>query len=196
MNSNKKRKSTLLVCLGMVMTLAFATLAPMTSMEAQAAKTVTSNYTYTKAPAVKTGTTTVIAKPYKGSNNSTKTKTAVSWVKFTAPKAGTYQFTISNYGVKGDSSAILHGAVTMMTGKSTYSGAKYPKSYLKVKTQGGKVYTLWLCSASAYRNYGKITTGTSLTSRTATVKLKKGQVVYLDFNNSKTVSCKLNIKRK
>lgn len=190
------KKSTKLVCLGLVVALALSVFTPSAAIEAQAAKKVTTNYNYKKAPAIKVGTTTVTARPYKGSNNKTKTKTAVSWAKFTAPKAGTYQITFSNYSKKGNSNAIFFGCVTMMTGKSTYAGAKYPQSYLKVKTKGGKTNTIYLCSSASYTDYGSTSQYTSLPSRTATVKLKKGQVVYFDFNNSSTATCKVKIKKK
>ncbi len=196
MNSMKKRKSALLVCMGLVMALALTVFAPAAGMEVQAVRKITSNYKYRKAPAAKTGTTIVTARPYKSSNNSKKAMSAVSWVKFTAPKAGTYQFTFSDYMVKNKKDDILFGAISMYTGISRYADAAYPDNHLKVKTQGGKTYSLDMCSAASYRKYGKITTATSLPSRTATVKLKKGQIVFMNFNNSKTATCKVKIKKK
>ena len=190
------KKSTKLLCLSLVVALVLSVFAPTAAIEAQAVRKVTANYNYKKAPAIKVGTTAVTAKPYKSSNLKTKTKTAVSWVKFTAPKAGTYQFTISNYAKKGNSNAVIYGCVTMMTGKNTYAGARYPKSYLSVKTKGGKVNTLYLRSAASYTSSGSVSKYTYLPSRTATVKLKKGQVVYLDFNNSSTITCNVKVKKK
>lgn len=196
MNSIKRKKSTMLVCLGLVMALVLTTLVPTTSMEVQAAKNVTTNYNYKKAPAVKVGTTTVTAKPYKSANYKKKNVTAVGFVKFTVPKAGTYQFTVSKVAIKGDSTSYANGAVTFYTGVGS-SSSVYPKSYLKVKTQGGKTSTLWVCSStSSYYTPSKVTAATFLTSRTATVKLKKGQVVYIDFNNGKTNTYSLTIKKK
>lgn len=190
------KKSTKLVCLGLVVALALSVFTPSAAIEAQAAKKVTANYNYKKAPAIKTGTTTVTAKKYNGSNNKSKTKTAIPWVKFTAPKAGTYQFTISDLTVKGKSNTTVVSAVGMWTGVNTWSGSTYPQSYLKVKTKGGKTSTLWLCSKNAYLSSGKVSTATSLPSRTATVKLKKGQVVYISFNQSYNVTYKVKVKKK
>lgn len=192
MNSIKKRKSTLLVCLSLVMALVLTILAPTASMEVQAARKVTTNYNYKKAPAVKTGTTIVTARPYKAANYKKKNLAAVGFVKFKAPKAGTYQFTISKIAEKGKPANYATGAVIFMTGEGSYI---YPSKYIKVKTNGGKTTTLYLHSRDYAKNQ-KITTSTFLTSRTATVKLSKGQVVYLDFNNNKTNTCTLKIKKK
>lgn len=196
MNLIKRKKSTLLVCLGLVMALVLTTLVPDTSMEVQAAKKVTSNYKYKKAPAVKTGTTIVTAKPYKKSNDSKKNMSAVSWVKFTAPKTGTYQFTFSDYVVKANQNEKFFGAITMHTGISRSADSSYPKKYLSVKTTGGKTYTLYMCSPSAYVKPAKAEKYDSLSSRTATVKLKKGQIVFMELNNRDTITCKLKIKKK
>ena len=192
MNSINKKKSTLLVCLGLVMALVLTVLTPVTGMEAQAARKVTTNYNYKKAPAVKTGTTTVTARPFKSANYKKKNLAAVGFVKFKAPKAGTYQFTVSKVAIKGDATSYANGAVTFMTGTGS---SIYPAKYLKVKTQGGKTSTLYICSRT-YSRSQKTTIGTFLTSRTATVKLSKGQVVYLDFNNGKTNTYSLKIKKK
>lgn len=196
MNLMNKRKSKLLVCMGLVMALVLTTFAPATSMEVQAVRKVTSNYKYKKSPAVKTGTTIVTARPYKDSNNKKKNMTAVSWVKFTAPKAGTYQFTFSDYVVKANKNEKFYGCITMYTGISSYADSPYPQTYLKVKTNGGKTNTLWMCSPSAYIKPVKVDVYDSLPSRTATVKLKKGQIVFMDFNNGSTINCKVKIKKK
>lgn len=192
MNSIKRRKSTMLVCLSLVIALVLTTLAPAASMEVQAAKKVTTNYNYKKAPAVKTGTTIVTARPYKAANYKKKNLAAVGFIKFKAPKAGTYQFTISKVAAKGNSTAYANGAVTFMTGKGS---SIYPAKYVQVKTKGGKTTTLYVCSKQ-YTTSQKTTTSTFLTSRTATVKLSKGQEIYLDFNNSVTNTCTLKIKKK
>ncbi len=196
MNSMKRKKSTLLVCLGLVMALVLTTLVPITSIEVQAVRKVTSSYKYKKAPAAKTGTTIVTAKPYKGSNNNKKAMTAVSWVKFTVPKTGTYQFTFSDYVVKDKKDDIMFGVINMYTGISRWADSGYPQDYLKVKTNGGKSYSLYMCSPSAYVKPAKVGKYDSLSSRTATVKLKKGQIVFISFNNSNTITCKMKIKKK
>lgn len=193
MNFSTMKKTTKMICLSLVMALVFSVLTPAAVMETQAARKVTANYNYKKAPAVKVGTTVVTAKPYNAKNNSTKNKTSVPWVKFTATKTGTYQITFSNYVCKQKPDNILFSAVNAMTGKSE---GKYPGSYFKVKTQGGKTSTLWMCAPSSYSKTGSVTTGTSLPTRTATVKLKKGQVVYFSFNNGKTATCTVKIKKK
>lgn len=185
-----------LVCLGLAIALALTTLTPAAGIEAQAAKKVTTNYNYKKAPAVKTGTTTVTARLYKSANYKKKNLAAVGFVKFTVPKTATYKFTFSKVAIKGNSSSYANGAITFYTGTGGASSI-YPTKYLKVKTEGGSTGTLWLCSSylggAAPK---KPKTGSFLTKRTATVKLKKGQVVYISFNNNKTNTYSLNIKKK
>lgn len=196
MNSLNKRKSTLLVCMGLAMALVLTVFTPAAGMEVQAVRKVTSNYKYRKAPAAKTGTTIVTARPYKSSNNSKKAVSAVSWVKFTAPKAGTYQFTFSDYVVKANKNEKIYGSIALHTGINKYKNSSYPQEYLRINTKGGRAYILCMCSPSAYHKPAKVHISDYLSSRTATVKLKKGQIVFIKFNNSKAVSCKVKIKKK
>ena len=185
----KRTKGKKLVCLGLVIALLLTTFTPMASMEANAAKKVTSKYSYSKAPTVKTGTTTVTAKPIVTYKENGKYNTKYSWAKFKAPKPGTYQFTVSDYSVKGNKKQVVFGSVLLWTGKT-------PKTTLNVKTKGGKYYALYMCSSSANSASGKVKTTSFIKKRTGTVKLKKGQIVYFEFVNRETVTFKLNIKRK
>lgn len=185
----EKTKVKKLICLGLIMALLLTTFTSVPSMETNAAKKVTSNYSYSKAPTVKTGTTTVTAKPIVNYKKNGDYHSKYSWVKFKAPKTGTYQFTISNYAVKGNKKQSVFGSILLMTGKT-------PKTLLNVKTKGGKYYALYMCSAAAENVSGQVKTTTFIKKRTGAVKLKKGQIVYLEFVNRETVNFKLNIKRK
>ena len=138
----------------------------------------------------------VTARAYKSSNNSKKAVSAVSWVKFTAPKTGTYQFTFSDYAVKANKNEKFYGSIAMHTGINKYKNSSYPQEYLRIKTKGGRAYILCMCSPSAYNKPAKVHISDYLSSRTATVKLKKGQIVFINFNNSKAVTCKVKIKKK
>lgn len=180
------KKSTKLLCLSLVMALVLSVFAPTTAIEAQAAKKVTTNYNIKKAPSVKVGTTTVTSKPYKYANYK-KNLSSVGYVKFKVPKTATYQFTISNVAKKGDSKSYANGAVSFRTSTGTS---------LKVKTEGGKAYTLWVRSAANYTQNGKVTTSAFIPKRTATIKLKKGQIIYINFNNISTNTYSLKIKKK
>lgn len=224
MNSIKRKKSTLLVCLGLVMALMLTTLVPTASMEVQAAKKVTTkkvttNYNWRKAPTVKIGTTKVTAKRAKHSYGKEKNIVMPGFIKFKAPKAGTYQFTISNLARKGndkgytkialvcphpeckyleipqnvDPLTYTAGEVVFWTGAGS-ANSIWPDKYLKVKTKGGKSSTL--CLATEIHSHEEIMKEAYLTSRTATVKLSKGQVVYMGFRNYTTNTCTLKIKKK
>lgn len=138
----------------------------------------------TKATTVKTGTTIVTVKSSKD-----------GYTKFKAPKAGTYVITISD--VKGKSSNnIINGGISLNE-MSEYGLIGYPK----LKTEGGKTDYFKVASkkSAKYSTSGK-KVDRYLSKRTITVKLKKGQVVYMwnYFANfdTKNTTYKLNIKRK
>lgn len=220
MNSIKRKKSTLLVCLGLVMALVLTTLVPNTSMEVQAAKKkkVTTNYNWRKAPTVKVGTTKVTAKRVKNNYGKEKNIMLPGFIKFKAPEAGTYQFTISNLARKDkgywkeicpdcellkipqkeDPLTYTAGEVVFWTGDGS-ANSIWPDKELEVKTKGGK--SSMLCLASERHPYPEHEEedkmiDTYLTSRTATVKLSKGQVVYMGFRNVSLNTCTLKIKKK
>lgn len=216
MNSIKRKKSTLLVCLGLVMALVFTALVPTTGMEVQAAENVTTNHNWRKAPIVKTGTTKVTAKCLKNNYGKEKNIMLPGFIKFKAPKAGTYQFTISNLARKGngytkiicpeckllkipqqeDPRTYTSEDVIFWTGDGS-DNSIWPDKYLKVNTIGGKSNTLCLATERhPYAEHEGTMVETYLTSRTATVKLSKGQVVYMGFKSVSLNTCTLKIKKK
>lgn len=130
-----------------------------------------------KATTVKKGTTKLNVKKGQG------------YVKFKATKTKKYSFTFSKVTSKGFSS---NAFVEVQSASKNYPSSI---TFLDVKTKGGKTNTLWL-TANGYSPSG---TGTykTLPSRTAKVKLKKGQWVYFYIyngaNGNKT-SMQLKIK--
>ena len=160
-----------------------------TDAEAAGKKVTTSADDYKrwkKAPAVKKGTTTVTMKVDNGT------------VKFVAPKTKTYKITVSNFVCPKDKNCELNGyfKIRKLIDLDDYSFL----DTMKVVTEGGKNTTLWVANAAFLKDYDE---GSSvpkkmhiMTSRTATVKLKKGQVIYISgsFSKTKNVSYKLKIK--
>lgn len=113
-----------------------------------------------KATKVKKGTTKLYIKKGQG------------YVKFKAPKTKTYKFTISKCTSKKRN---VSGYFYIM--KPDSHSPKY--SFItQVKTKGGKTGTLWL-SANGYKSTSSDTLTKPLSSRTGSIKLKKGQTVYL-----------------
>lgn len=113
------------------------------------------------------------------------------YLKFKAPKTKTYKFTVS--GVKHPvKKSILQGTVSF----------KNPTAYgffpIYVKTRGKKTDRLYVAAKTYKPGFSDATN--YYTSRTGTVKLKKGQTVYLnlDFNTmtytKKPISVNVNIK--
>ena len=132
-----------------------------------AAKKVSATTNYKKAPKLKTGTNKVTARK----NNS--------YVKFTAPKNGTYTFTISNI-------ATINGKYPDTNLGNLYI-EKQNGSYLStqtVKTNGGKSSVLWTATKESYERFHKTkkpTSSTYLATRYGKLKLKKGETVYLEY---------------
>ena len=186
---SKKGIKKLLMALALV--LCVAAFVPATaSVQAEAkTKKVTANKNYKKAPALKKGIT------YKIKAITYKTKqyyTEGTYVKFTAPATGTYKITINNITSvpkAKDGKDILYGHF--------YISKLYSPKYLyteKVKTQGGKAYSLPTTTKYCYKKT-KISSYTSLPSRYAKIKLKKGETIYMKHifsNDSK--KCTYNLK--
>lgn len=144
-------------------------------LEASAASKVTAATTEKKAKTVKKGTT-VVTVP--------KSSKSFGYIKFKAPSTKTYKFTLKNirrYGKKS-SGDIIHTSVDFTT-KDSYGG----KKYLSFKQNGSNEYSLWLCSQKSWKinkpYTKKVTSSTSYPTRTASIRLKKGQTVYLSFCN-------------
>ncbi|MBQ8528003.1 MAG: hypothetical protein IJ429_05950 [Lachnospiraceae bacterium] len=176
--------------------LAVAVLVPATgTVDAQAApKKVTANKNYKKAPSIK------INKTYKVTS---KTKGGKTFVKFKAPKTGTYVFTISNVKTykpskNDDGRDLANFYIKKMVGSSSY---KY-LGMQQVKTQGGKATCINMCTPGWYKKYPvkKAKTGSNLQKRTATIKIKKNEVVYVNMSYYTGKDCKctyeLKVKKK
>jgi len=172
--------------------LAVAVLVPATGgVEARAAaKKITANKKYKKSPSIKLKNTYTVT-----------VKAGDSFVKFKAPKAGTYDFTLSNLTVyKGGKKS--NDAETVRIYFCMKSKISKGLSIQRIKTQGGKAFYLNFCNAKYYKKYpDKTITGSSnLPKRKVTMKLKKGQTVYiqaasfgLDYSK---FTCKLSVKKK
>ena len=145
------------------------------TLTAQSFSTTTSTLNK-KAATVKTGSYKLILKKGEG------------YVKFKATKNKTYSFTFSN-----------------LQGKHTYYGfvtAQLPNSRqpkycfaINASTQGGKTNTLWLAKSGYESKSGK-KVNRSLVSRTAKIKLKKGQTIYFHIYTSGQNQRTLNLKIK
>lgn len=164
------------------------------SVEAQAAKKVTAQKTFKKAKSVKTGTTTVTVKKRPANTNYND-----AYVKFKAPKAGKYVFTVSSLKLKGQNPATSTTCGFFYLGKLSSSG-KYI-DIQKLKTAGGKTTYMQIGTKTMYeysvRNKLK-KIDQYLTSRSATISLKKGETVYLNIicTTSQQYTYKLKVKRK
>ncbi len=183
------KKNTFIKGLAMALTCALAITAftpAISPVTAEAAtRKVTASKSWKKAKTVKTGTTIVT------SNN----KSGKRYIKFKAPKAGKYVFTV--YDIKSSGkNEIGYGHIGFKTISNNYLFGK------NVKTKGGKDAYLRLATKYSYNRFEKgqkVTTHSYLYKRTGTVTLKKGQTIYLEsfFSGNKTkYTYKLNIKRK
>jgi len=137
-------------------------------VSAQAAtKKVSATTNYKKAPKLKVGTNKVTAKK----NNS--------YVKFTAPKTGTYTFTISNIAtIKGRNPDTNLGNLYIEKMSGSYLSTQ------RVSTNGGKNTVLWTATKDSYNRYykgKKVTKDTYLATRYGKLKLKKGETVWLEY---------------
>ncbi len=200
MKGTMKRIATFALAVMMVLSVVMV----QSPIEANAASTkkVTANYNYKKAPALKTGTNKVTAKK-KGYN--------YPFVKFKAPKAGTYTFAISGITSTGNTKKeIGYGNISL----GVPSGYKNYMTDLKVQTNKAKnaskigtkkVYasSLGICTSYCWNKYEKADykKGKSnyVYTRYLKIKLKKGQTVYLNsyFAGTKTkYTYTVNIKRK
>ncbi len=137
-----------------------------------------------KAITIKTGTTLLRAKQ--------------GYVKFVAPKAGKYKFTFSNMApYKTTSTNIYESGYWYLM---TINGSKNQYVWQqKVPTKAGKSYALKVATPARYNRLDKgntITTDTYLPTRSGTIRLKKGQLVYLYFSLSTKEWYKFSMKVK
>ncbi|SNU05036.1 hypothetical protein SAMN06297422_102149 [Lachnospiraceae bacterium] len=137
------------------------------NVEAKTKKVTTSvlEKKFNKAPAVKKGTTKVTMKKQH------------SYVKFTAPATKTYKITFSNVYDPADSSKKINGYFTVR--KLNYGKYVWAE---KVKTYGGKTTSIQVANSAFLANwtaYGDKVNHYK-TSRTATIKLKKGETIWME----------------
>jgi hypothetical protein len=132
--------------------------------------TTTTKVIEKKATTVKKGTTKLTIKKGQG------------YIKFKAPATKKYTFTFSN------TKSSIKGSSFVEIQKKDASSPKYSFLY-DVKTKGGKANTLWL-GVNGYKSSTGDLVGRCLPTRSAVVKLKKGQSLYFYFYNgsSKTTS--------
>ena len=160
-----------LLCALLIVLTAMTMLSEPFQVPVQAAKTVTANKNPNKAVKIKKkGTYRVVS---KSTNSSQK-----DYIRFIAPKTGKYTLTFSDFrNLKKYSPAERHLGTVYINKKD-----KYGMSMLRVKTQGGKAYSLDICSKEWYNKYTrgkKITTASDLYSRYAKFSLKKGETIYI-----------------
>lgn len=162
------RRIALALSFALALTLLTPAVAPTTV--SAATRKVTGNTNYKKAPAVKVGTTKVTCKKQN------------TYVKFTAPKAATYQISIYNItSLNKPSSYQDYGHANFYIRQKSSSSST--PSRMKVKTQGGKTDWLRMASPACYDSFykgSKVTVDSSLKKRTVTLKMKKGQVIYVN----------------
>ena len=164
MKSNTSRFTTRILMLAMLVIAVFAFRPVQTQ-----AKTVKTLKYGTKVSIVKKKA----AKLKKGTNTITISE---GYCKFTAKKTKKYTFTFSNVATVGENRAkdINHGHGYIMVPKRSYMNHK------KFSTEGGKATTVYLCTNYSW-NLGnkKVSNYASLPKRSAKLKIKKGQTVYL-----------------
>ena len=130
-----------------------------------------------KSKVVKKGTTTLTISRSEG------------YIKFTAPKTKTYNFTFSDFKVKGTSLSFIYA----------YKKNKNDPTSLKhvmVSTKGGKTDVLRIASTKNEETASGRLADRYLHKRSVKMKLKKGETVYFYFYGAlaKKSTVKLNIK--
>lgn len=154
-----------------------------------------------QAPALSAATTTKTVKKQKFTTELkvAKKKAAVvkkgttklkvkqqGYVVFKAPKTKTYYLKFSNPKATG-------GLISMFI----ETQQPYENKYLwlaDVTTKGGKSDVLWLADKANVNKSDKKATNWRLSSRTAKIKLKKGEAIYAYLYASKNFNITLNIK--
>lgn len=140
--------------------------------------------------------TKVVKKATKVKKGKTTLIVSQGWAKFKAPKTKTYTFTLSNVATKGANPAsdINNGYFVLGSFKGNYFWSK------RIKQNGKKVGSAYVCtpyswSLQADSIKAHPTGYTSLPSRSAKVKVRKGATLYMYFwFVKKPVSAVLTIK--
>ena len=128
----------------------------------------------------------------KGTTNLTFKKNS-GWVTFVAPATKTYTFTFSDLACSNKK--CQSAVVSAYTWPSKYSPYVMNKT---VSTAGGKSDRLCLCvNGTKFPTKGVAKVDRWYASRTAKVKLKKGQRMYffVNDNNSSKMTAKLVVKQ-
>ena len=152
------------------------------------AKTVSTVTNYKKAKKVKTGTTVVRTTSRRGGK--------YGYVKFTAPKKGKYVFTVGSLKTSAPRSA---GGKDIRNGYVEICKAdRYGVAPIKLRTQYGKSYSMYVCTQDSWDVSGrKGSPYDSLTSRSMTASMKKGQTLYVRaWFTAEKATYSLKIKRK
>lgn len=166
------------LALALVFAMTLAVALPTTVQVVAQAKTITAKPDYKKAPVMK-----------KAGNYTVKAPKNHSMIAFVAPANGTYKFTISNIATMGSNQTNLGNWYPKELYTSKYSSYSYLTSK-KVKTEGGQANCLWTASANyndSYINKGTLV-NRYLKSRSATVKMVKGQKIWFDYYYTGTKS--------
>ena len=175
----KKRTTKISMLMSIVILLSFLMTVPVFAETAKSVKKVSP--TFTKSVAEKNA--------YKVTKGTVRLKISQGgYIKFTAPKAGKYNFTFS--GLSSGS-----GYASFMKSDSAKTIAYVGNS--KVVTKGGKSSTLWICSksfASFYKNQALRVR--PIPTRTGTISLKKGECVYMYISTGSTSKVTLKIAQK
>ena len=160
------------------------------TIDSQAASTkkVTANYNPKKAKALKVGNNKVTSpKTYKKDGIGSR----YTYVKFVAPKDGTYKLTMSNIACNDSSSALCNFYIC---DKPPYYSSIY------VKTNYGKATCLFMATKASYNAFHKNeknTTNKYLAKRYGQLKLVKGQTVYIKLycTNVTKLTYNVNVKK-
>lgn len=175
MKKTMKRIVTLTLALMMVLSVAVV----QSPIEANAASTkkVTATKSYKKSPALKVGNNKVTAKQF-------------CYTKFTAPKAGTYLFTVSGVTSTGNTNTEIGYGCVYLEQPTKYGYMNYckiktnkAKAINKLGTKKVNASGLGICTKYCWDKFDKAswTKGKSkyVYTRYMQVSLKKGETVYM-----------------
>ena len=139
-----------------------------TELTAQAATSTTANANWKKAPNLKkTGAYAVTA------------RTDDTYIRFVAPTSGVYKFTISNLHAYKKSSKTSYGYASMLVQRPVKRSNVTKLSTQTVSTAGGRTSALHLSTQGMYTKPKKVTATDFLLTRSFSMRLTRGQSVYL-----------------
>lgn len=181
---NTVKKITLAVIIAVI---ALSFVPGMGAVSAQAkTKTVKGGSEYLKAPKVKKGTTYKVT--VNAVNRLTNDGSALGIVQFTAPASGTYKIAVSKVtNVPKSDKNVQLGLMACIKKSGNSVGT------VDFKTQYGKDTYLATSNSLRYDYQYKGTTYHFRTQASGTVKLKKGETLYLPFFYSGK-KCTYNLK--